>query len=105
MVIDMEAEGVEVRPLRMIAGMSEFNEIFFNDVFVADEEVVGPVDGGWTVARATLGNESVSIGGGDGAMSLPGAALLPPSTPMPRRSSAGRRGRPATSALRRRWPS
>ena len=77
MVIDMEAEGVEVRPLRMIAGMSEFNEIFFNDVFVADEEVVGPVDGGWTVARATLGNESVSIGGGDGGMSLPGAALLP----------------------------
>jgi alkylation response protein AidB-like acyl-CoA dehydrogenase len=71
MVIDMHAEGVEVRPLKMTSGDSEFNEVFFNDVFVPDDDVVGPVDGGWTVARATLGNESVSIGGGDGGMSLP----------------------------------
>ena len=76
MVIDMHAEGVEVRPLKMTSGDSEFNEVFFNDVFVPDDDVVGPVDGGWTVARATLGNESVSIGGGDGGMSLPGAALI-----------------------------
>ena len=62
MVVDMHAPGVEVRPLRMITGESEFNEVFFNDVFVPDDDVVGPVDGGWTVARATLGNESVSIG-------------------------------------------
>ena len=66
MVIDMHAEGVEVRPLRMVTGHSEFNEVFFNDVFVPDDDVVGPVNGGWTVARATLGNESVSIGGGAG---------------------------------------
>jgi 3-oxochol-4-en-24-oyl-CoA dehydrogenase len=66
MVIDMHAEGVEVRPLRMSTGQSEFNEVFFNDVFVPDDDVVGPVNGGWTVARATLGNESVSIGAGDG---------------------------------------
>ena len=66
MVIDMHAEGVEVRPLRMVTGQSEFNEVFFNDVFVPDDDVVGPVNGGWTVARATLGNESVSIGGGQG---------------------------------------
>jgi hypothetical protein len=77
MVIDMEADEVEVRPLRMTSGASEFNEVFFNDVFVSDEDVVGPVDGGWTVARATLGNESVSIGGGDGGMSLPGSSLIP----------------------------
>ena len=64
MVIDMHAKGVEVRPLKMTTGNSEFNEVFFNDVFVPDDDVVGPVDGGWTVARATLGNESVSIGGG-----------------------------------------
>jgi 3-oxochol-4-en-24-oyl-CoA dehydrogenase len=43
-----------------------FNEVFFNDVFVPDDDVVGPVDGGWTVARSTLGNERVSIGGGTG---------------------------------------
>jgi 3-oxochol-4-en-24-oyl-CoA dehydrogenase len=66
MVIDMHAKGVEVRPLRMVTGHSEFNEVFFNDVFVPDDDVVGPVNGGWTVARATLGNESVSIGAGDG---------------------------------------
>ena len=52
MVIDMHAEGVEVRPLRMATGHSEFNEVFFNDVFVPDDDVVGPVNGGWTVARA-----------------------------------------------------
>ena len=76
MVIDMHAEGVEVRPLKMTSGDSEFNEVFFNDVFVPDDDVVGPVDGGWTVARATLGNESVSIGSGDGGMTLPGSVLV-----------------------------
>jgi 3-oxochol-4-en-24-oyl-CoA dehydrogenase len=76
MVIDMHAPGVEVRPLRMTMGSAEFNEVFFNDVFVPDDDVVGPIDGGWTVARATLGNESVSIGGGDGGMALGGDALV-----------------------------
>jgi alkylation response protein AidB-like acyl-CoA dehydrogenase len=62
-IIDMKGEGVEVRPLRQITGGSEFNEVFFNDVFVPDEDVVGAPNSGWTVARATLGNERVSIGG------------------------------------------
>src|SRR6185436_12276517 len=66
MVIDMHAEGVEVRPLRQVTGHSHFNEVFFDNVFVPDDDVVGPVDQGWTVARATLGNESVSLGGSDG---------------------------------------
>ncbi len=66
MVIDMHAEGVEVRPLKKVTGHSDFNEVFFNDVFIPDDDVVGPVNGGWTVARATLGNESVSIGSGAG---------------------------------------
>ncbi|MCP4002817.1 MAG: acyl-CoA dehydrogenase [bacterium] len=69
MVIDMHAEGVEVRPLRQITGHSHFNEVFFDQVFVPDEDVVGPVDQGWVVARSTLGNERVSLGGGtDGGM-------------------------------------
>ena len=89
MVIDMHADGVEVRPLKMTTGGSEFNEVFFNDVFVPDDDVVGPVDGGWTVARATLGNESVSIGGGQGGMSLPGTALLPPFDAHPERLAGG----------------
>jgi alkylation response protein AidB-like acyl-CoA dehydrogenase len=65
-VIDMKAKGVDVRPLREATGSAIFNEVFFNDVFVPDDDVVGPVDAGWTVARATLGNERVSIGGGTG---------------------------------------
>jgi alkylation response protein AidB-like acyl-CoA dehydrogenase len=76
MVVDMHAEGVEVRPLKMASGRSDFNEVFFNDVLVPDEDVVGEVDGGWTVARATLGNESVSIGGGQGGMTTPGRVLI-----------------------------
>lgn len=63
-IVDMKAPGVEVRPLRQITGGAEFNEVFFNDVFVPDEDVVGEPNAGWTVARATLGNERVSIGGG-----------------------------------------
>lgn len=63
-ILDMQAPGVEVRPLKQITGGSEFNEVFFNDVFVPDEDVVGEPNAGWTVARATLGNERVSIGGG-----------------------------------------
>src|SRR6516162_4630365 len=62
-IIDMKGPGVEVRPLRQITDGSEFNEVFFNDVFVPDEDVVGAPNSGWTVARATLGNERVSIGG------------------------------------------
>jgi 3-oxochol-4-en-24-oyl-CoA dehydrogenase len=89
MVIDMHANGVEVRPLKMTNGGSSFNEVFFNDVFVPDDDVVGPVDGGWTVARATLGNESVSIGGGQGGMSMPGNALIPAYDANPDRLTGG----------------
>ncbi len=95
MVIDMHAEGVEVRPLRMTTGQSEFNEVFFNDVFVPDDDVVGPVNGGWTVARATLGNESVSIGGGQGGQSTPAGAVIKPFDAHPERlpGGSGRIGR------------
>ena len=74
-ILDMKAPGVEVRPLRQITGGSEFNEVFFNDVFVPDEDVVGEPNAGWTVARATLGNERVSIGGGTGGVA-PATAWL-----------------------------
>jgi alkylation response protein AidB-like acyl-CoA dehydrogenase len=95
MVIDMHAPGVTVRPLRMPNGGSDFNEVFFDDVFVPDADVVGPVDAGWTVARATLGNESVSIGGGDGGRTMPVEAFIAPLDAHPERLSggAGRVGR------------
>jgi alkylation response protein AidB-like acyl-CoA dehydrogenase len=89
MVIDMHADGVEVRRLKMPTGNSEFNEVFFNDVFVPDDDVVGPVDGGWTVARATLGNESVSIGGGQGGMAMQPEALIGPLDAHPERLPGG----------------
>jgi 3-oxochol-4-en-24-oyl-CoA dehydrogenase len=84
MVIDMHADGVEVRPIKMPGGNSSFNEVFFSDVFVPDDDVVGPVDGGWTVARATLGNESVSIGGGQGGMAMPVSSIIPQLRRQPR---------------------
>lgn len=68
MAIDMKSEGVTVNPLRGITGDAHFNEVFFDDVFVPDSDVVGDVNKGWLVARATLGNERVSIGGGSGAI-------------------------------------
>jgi 3-oxochol-4-en-24-oyl-CoA dehydrogenase len=95
MVIDMKGEGVEVRPLRMPTGDSGFNEVFFDNVFVPDDDVVGPIDGGWTVARATLGNESVSIGGGQSGAAMQGNPLIALFDAHPGRLSggAGRIGR------------
>jgi alkylation response protein AidB-like acyl-CoA dehydrogenase len=89
MVIDMHAKGVSVRPLKMATGNSDFNEVFFTDVVIPDDDVVGPVNGGWTVARATLGNESVSIGGGEGGMSLPPATFIEPLDAHPERLPGG----------------
>jgi alkylation response protein AidB-like acyl-CoA dehydrogenase len=65
-VIDMAAPGVTVRPLREITGATLFSEVFFDDVFVPDSDVVGEPGGGWAIARATLANERVGIGSGAG---------------------------------------
>ena len=67
-VVDMKAKGVEVRPLTELTGENLFNEVFFDDVFVPDDDVVGAINQGWAVARATLGNERVSIGGNKGRL-------------------------------------
>lgn len=70
MAIDFSSPGVTVKPLREITGDALFNEVFFDDVFVPDADVVGEEGRGWLVARATLGNERVSIGGGSGAIGV-----------------------------------
>lgn len=67
MAINMKSPGVQVNPLRGLTGDAHFNEVFFDDVFVPDADVIGAVNKGWAVARATLGNERVSIGGGSSA--------------------------------------
>ncbi|HSL58098.1 MAG TPA: acyl-CoA dehydrogenase family protein [Acidimicrobiales bacterium] len=62
-VVDMEAPGVEVRPLRQMTGEAEFNEVYFTDVRIPDAERLGDVGEGWRVSLTTLMNERVSIGG------------------------------------------
>jgi len=61
-LLDMKAEGVEIKPLRELTGNAMFNTVFIDDVFVPDELVLGEVDRGWEVSRNTLTNERVSIG-------------------------------------------
>jgi alkylation response protein AidB-like acyl-CoA dehydrogenase len=57
LVVDMHAPGVEVRPLRQITDEAEFNEVFFSDAFVPDDQLVGPLNEGWRVANSTLTHE------------------------------------------------
>ncbi|WP_441959448.1 acyl-CoA dehydrogenase family protein [Mycolicibacterium houstonense] len=63
-LIDMKTPGIVIRPLREITGDELFNEVFFDDVFVPDEMVVGTVNDGWRLARTTLANERVAMAGG-----------------------------------------
>jgi alkylation response protein AidB-like acyl-CoA dehydrogenase len=70
MVVDMHSPGVEVRPIRQITGDAQFDEVFLEDVFVPDDNVVGAVNEGWKVARATMGNERVALGGGGGYIGI-----------------------------------
>ncbi|CAN7219059.1 acyl-CoA dehydrogenase family protein [Phenylobacterium sp. LjRoot164] len=63
-VFDMHQPGVEVRPIRLIAGNSPFCETFFTDVKVPKENLVGPLHGGWTVAKRLLQHERSGMNGG-----------------------------------------
>jgi alkylation response protein AidB-like acyl-CoA dehydrogenase len=62
--VDMKAPGIEIRPLRELTGHAMFNEVFLTDVYVPDDCVIGEIDGGWELARATLANERVAMGSG-----------------------------------------
>ncbi|MDT5087145.1 MAG: hypothetical protein QOJ61_4188, partial [Mycobacterium sp.] len=68
MIIDLTDSAVRIHPLTEITGETLFNEVFFDDVFVPDCDVVGAVNDGWSVAMAAFGNERVSIGGGSVTM-------------------------------------
>jgi alkylation response protein AidB-like acyl-CoA dehydrogenase len=61
-LMDMKQDAVEVRPLRQITGEAEFNELFIENAYVPDENVVGGVGNGWMVAITTLMNERAGLG-------------------------------------------
>jgi alkylation response protein AidB-like acyl-CoA dehydrogenase len=61
-VVDMQADGVDVRPLYQITGEAEFNEVYFDDARIPDDLRLGEVGQGWSVAMTTLMNERVAIG-------------------------------------------
>lgn len=63
MIVDMHAQGVEVRPLRQMTGEAEFNEVYFTDTRVPVSATLGNAGDGWRVSLTTLMNERVAIGG------------------------------------------
>jgi alkylation response protein AidB-like acyl-CoA dehydrogenase len=66
-VFNMKTPGVEVRPIRLIAGASPFCETFLTDVKVPKENLVGPLHGGWAIGKRLLQHERSGISGGGGA--------------------------------------
>jgi len=61
-LIDMKSPGVETRPIKLISGASPFCETFFTDVKVPKENLVGPLNGGWTIAKRLLQHERSGLG-------------------------------------------
>src|SRR5207247_11245001 len=63
LLIDMQTPGIDVRPLRQMTGDADFNEVFFDNVRVPAESLVGKRGQGWVVSRSTLKHERALIGG------------------------------------------
>tara|TARA_R110000850_G_scaffold13518_1_gene43732 strand:- start:54 stop:1250 length:1197 start_codon:yes stop_codon:yes gene_type:complete len=65
-IVDMKQPGVDVRPIHQASGGSEFNEVYFTDVRIADKDRLGEPGMGWKVALVTLMNERLAVGGSPG---------------------------------------
>ena len=99
-VIDMQAPGVEVRPLVQATGEAEFNEVYFTDVRVPDSERLGDIGEGWGVSLTTLMNERVSIGG---QVHPQGSGLIALGAPRVRAARRRRRRGAARDEFARLW--
>ena len=77
LVFDMQSEGVEARPIKLISGSSPFCETFFTDVKVPKDQLVGELNAGWTIAKRLLQFERSSISAG-GFGGTGGSGILPP---------------------------
>lgn len=75
LLIDMDAPGVDVRPIQMISGMSPFCETFFTDVKVPKANLVGEEGQGWTIGKRLLQHERTNLSGGGGLARMMGASL------------------------------
>lgn len=97
-LLDMRREGIDVRPLREITGTSDFSEVFFDGVRIDDDDVLGEVGHGWTVAMESLGAERSGIGAGAARLRLVLDDLVELASRVP-----GADGRPAieSDAVRR----
>ena len=78
-VLDMQQPGVEIRSLRELTGRSHFDEVFLTDVVARDENVIGDLHDGWSVARTTLAFERAGLGAGSSgaaeSSAFPGPAV------------------------------
>ncbi len=75
LLIDMKSSGVEVRPIRLISGSSPFCETFFTDVEVPKENLVGPLNRGWTIGKRLLQHERTNLSGGGRLAAAMGRSL------------------------------
>jgi alkylation response protein AidB-like acyl-CoA dehydrogenase len=60
LLIDLHTQGIRIRPIKTIAGDDEFSEVFFDDVIVPAENLVGKLHDGWRIANALLGHERLA---------------------------------------------
>jgi alkylation response protein AidB-like acyl-CoA dehydrogenase len=77
LLINMKVPGVETRPIRLINGDSPFCETFFTDVHARKDDIIGPLNGGWTIAKRLLQFErdNISIGLGGGTLTGPASSM------------------------------
>jgi alkylation response protein AidB-like acyl-CoA dehydrogenase len=74
-IVDMRSRGITIKPLKQMNGGATFNEVFFDDVRIPHDNVLGDVNEGWSVAITTLMNERVAIGSGGGGRGSVGEVI------------------------------